>query len=131
MATDHILSLLKIERQKITAAIEALQGAPGPVRKAVPPPVEQVSPPKLPARRKLSAAGRRAIIEGTKRRWAAIKAAKATAAEPPVVPKAAPAPVAAKQKTSPAKKAAFRKKMSERMKAAWAARKKKAAAKSK
>jgi hypothetical protein len=131
MATDHILSLLKIERQKITAAIEALQGAPGPVRKAVPPPVEQVSKPKAPAKRKLSAAGRRAIIEGTKKRWAAINAAKAASAEPVPAPKAPPAPVAAKPKTSPAKNAAFRKKMSERMKAAWAARKKKAGAKSK
>jgi hypothetical protein len=141
MATDHILALLIIERDKLTGAIEALQGSvttekkPGPVPQAVSPSVEEDSTPKAPAKRKLSAAGRRAIIEGTKKRWAAIKAAKAAAAAPAPVaeaPKAAPAksPAAAKHKT-PAANAAFRKKMSERMKAAWAARKKKAAVKGK
>jgi hypothetical protein len=40
----------------------------------------------------------------------------------------AKAPAAAKHKASSARDVAFRKKMSERMKAAWAARKKKAAA---
>jgi hypothetical protein len=43
----------------------------------------------------MSAAGRRAIIAATKKRWAAIKAAKAAAA--------APAPVAATDKAAPAK----------------------------
>jgi hypothetical protein len=76
---------------------------------------------KVPAKRKLSASGKKAIIAATRKRWAAIKAAKGAAT--------APTPVAAKQKTSPAKDAAFRKKMSERMKAAWAVRKKKAAGK--
>jgi hypothetical protein len=131
MATDHILALLVIERDKIISAIEALQGptkrkgrSPGSGRK----PVEQDSPPLemvasiAPAKRKLSAAGRQAIIAATKKRWAAVRAARVAAAP-------APAPVAAKQKASPAKRAAFRKKMSETMKKAWAARKKKAAAK--
>jgi hypothetical protein len=71
-----------------------------------------------------------AIIAATKKRWAAINAAKAAAAAPaPVAPKAAPAkaPIAAKHNTSPAKNAAFRKKMSDTMKKAWAARKKAAA----
>jgi hypothetical protein len=149
MATDHILALLLIERDKLTAAIESLQGPtkpkgrpPGSDRKAVLPSVEQDSPlpgmvaPIAPAKRKLSAAGRRAIVAATKRRWAAIKAAKAAAAAPAPVaatPKAGRAkrPIAAKQKASPAKRAAFRKKMSETMKKAWAARKKKAAAKGK
>ena len=145
MATDHILALLLSERDKITAAIEALQGPtkrkgrpPGPGRKAVPPPVERDSKPPetvgptAPAKRKMSAAGRLAIIAATKKRWAAIKAAKAAAAAPAPVaatPKAAPAkgPSAAKHKASPAKRAAFREKMSETMKKAWAARKKAAA----
>jgi len=107
MATDHILALLLIERDKLTAAIEALQGptttekTPGPGRKAVLPSVEQNSTPPetvgptTPAKRKMSAAGRRAIIEGAKKRSAAIKAAKAAAA--------APAPVAAATKAVPAK----------------------------
>ena len=107
MATDHILALLLRERNKIEKAIEALQEPkrkgrpPGPGRKAVLPSVEQDS--NLPQRvgptrtgsgsRKLSAAGRWAIIAATKKRWAAIKAAKAAAA----------APVAAPLKTAPAK----------------------------
>jgi hypothetical protein len=120
MATDHILALLVVERDKLTAAIEALQG---PAATAI---VRDrrvaTAAPAASGKRKLSAAGRRAIVAGTKKRWADIKAAKAAAAEAPAV---------AKKKTSPAQTAAFRKKMSERMKAAWAARKKKAAGKSK
>jgi len=144
MATDHILALLIAERDKLNGAIKALQGSTvtektqGPGRKTVLPSVEQDSKPaetvssKKPAKRKLSAAGRMAIIAGTKKRWAAINAAKAAAAAPAPVaatPKAAPAkaPAAAKHKTAPAKNAAFRKKMSETMKKAWAARKKAAA----
>ena len=74
-----------MERDKLDAAIEALQeskeNTPGPGRKAVAPSVEQDSQPK----RKLSAAGRRAIIAGTKKRWAAIRAAKAPVTAAPVV----------------------------------------------
>jgi hypothetical protein len=138
MATDHILTLLISERDKLTKAIEALQGTatPGPGRGTVRPSVERDSKPpetagpKAPAKRKLSAAGRRAIIEGTKKRWAAIKAAK-SAAEAPVpaveLAKATPAKLPSHVKGKAAvKSAAFRKKMSDRMKAAWAARKKRA-----
>ena len=150
MATDHILALLVTERDKLTKAIEALQGStkrqgrpPGSGRKAVLPSVEQASMPVMapapipPAKRKLSAAGRRAIIAATKARWARIRAAKAVAAvtapatgtPPTAKAPTAKSPVAAKKKASPAKNAAFRKKMSETMKKAWAARKKKAAGK--
>ena len=74
MSTDHILALLLIERVKLTAAIEALQGPatiekpPGPGRKAALSSVEHDSMPQetvVPTarpKRKLSAAGRRAII---------------------------------------------------------------------
>jgi hypothetical protein len=146
MATDHILALLIGERDKLTAAIEALQGptttekTPGPGRKAVLPSVEQDSKtpanvgPTAPAKRKMSAAGRRAIIAGTKKRWAAIKAAKAAAEA------STPAPVAAAPEAVPAKTfvpvkkgtltEAGRKALSIAMKKRWAA-KKKAAAKGK
>jgi hypothetical protein len=140
MATDHILALLLIERDKLTAAIEALQGpattekTPGPDRKAVLPRVEQDSKPPAtvgptaPAKRKMSAAGKRAIIAGTKKRWAAIRAAKAAAEAPAPVttPKAAPA-----RASAPVKKGglteAGRKALSIAMKKRWA--KKKAAGK--
>jgi hypothetical protein len=144
MATDHILSLLLAERDKLTGAIEALQGptttekTPDPGRKAVTPSVEQDSKPPetvgptAPAKRKMSAAGRRAIIAATKKRWAAIKAAKAAAE--------APVPVVAQPKSAPAKTpvpvkkggltAAGRRALSIAMKKRWAA-KKKAAAKGK
>jgi hypothetical protein len=144
MATDHILALLLIERDKLTAAIVALQGptttekTPGPGRTAALPSVELDSKPSAtvdpttPVKRKMSAAGRRAIIAGTKKRWAAIKAAKAAAA--------APAPVAEASKTAPARPPApvkqgglteaGRKALSIAMKKRWAA-KKKAAAKGK
>jgi hypothetical protein len=144
MATDHILSLLISERDKLNGAIEALQGStttekhPGPGRKAAPPSVEQDSKlpatasPTKPAKRKLSAAGKRAIIAATKKRWADIKAAKAAAE--------APAPVEATPKAAPAAKApasvkkgglteAGRKALSIAMKKRWAARKKAAAKK--
>jgi hypothetical protein len=102
------------------------------------PSVEQDSKPTAsvgstaPAKRKMSAAGRRAIIAATKKRWAAIRAAKAAAE--------APAPVAATPKAAPAKApapvkksgltAAGRKALSIAMKKRWA-KKKKAAAKGK
>jgi hypothetical protein len=76
----------------------------------------------------MSAAGRRAIIAATKKRWAAVKAAKAAAA--------APAPVAASKAARakapvPVKKGglteAGRKALSVAMKKRWAVKKKAAA----
>jgi hypothetical protein len=139
MSTDHILALILIERDKLTAAIEALQGptttekTPRPGRKAAPPSVEQDSKPPasvgptVPVKRKMSAAGRRAIIAGAKKRSAAIKAAKAAAAAPvPVTPETAPA-----KTPVPVKKGrlteAGRKALSIAMKKRWAAKKKAAA----
>jgi hypothetical protein len=138
MSTDHILALLLIERDKLSAAIEALQGpmttetTPGQGRKTVLPSVEQDSMrmetvgPTAPAKRKLSAAGRRAIIAATKRRWAAIRAAKSAAAPVAARPKASRATASV-----PVKKdgltAAGRKALSIAMKKRWAARKKAAA----
>jgi hypothetical protein len=73
----------------------------------------------------MSAAGRRAIIAGTKKRWAAIKAAKAAAAPAPVA--AAPKATSAKAPV-PVKKggltAAGRKALSIATKKRWATKKK-------
>jgi hypothetical protein len=77
---EPLVGLLLIERDKLSVAIEALQGpattekTPGPDRKAVLPSVDQDSNPRAtagptaPAKRRMSAAGRRAIIAGTKKR---------------------------------------------------------------
>jgi hypothetical protein len=80
MPTDQILALLLAERDKLNRAIEALDGAtpkprgrpPGP--RNAPAASETVAPAK--PKRKLSAAGRRAIIDATKKRWALIKAGR-------------------------------------------------------
>lgn len=67
MQTEQIVALLIAERDRLSSAIAALQGP----RKAVP-------AASAPARkRRLSAAGRKAIAEAARKRWAAIKAGKA------------------------------------------------------
>jgi hypothetical protein len=79
MATDHIISLLLAEREKLNAAIEALQGptktpvvsdsasAGGGGGKAT---------AAVPKKRKVSAAARKRMAEGQKKRWAALKGGK-------------------------------------------------------
>jgi hypothetical protein len=144
MPIEHIVSLLIQERDRLEAAIAALHGgsSASPEHVTAPVPVnapESVMPDAEPApepkkKRKLSAAGRRRIVEATKARWARINAAKAAAAT--AVP-AAPskAPVAVKKKAAPAKAAvkrggiteAGRKALSIAMKKRWAAKKKAAA----
>jgi hypothetical protein len=77
MPTDHIVSLLIAERDKLNAAIEALQG---PTKK--PAVAESASAgggggkATAQTKRHVSAAARRKMAEGQKKRWAAIKAAK-------------------------------------------------------
>jgi hypothetical protein len=83
MPTDHIVSLLIAERDKLNRAIEALQGAakrrgrpPKSASSAVAGPTAE-SPAGAPAKkRKMSAAARRKIAAAQKKRWAAVKAAK-------------------------------------------------------
>src|SRR5579872_2239126 len=78
MPTEHILSLLISERDKLNRAIEAL-GAPvkrrgRPAKAAQLPATAPVS--AAPRKRTMSAAGRKAIVAGAKKRWALIKAGK-------------------------------------------------------
>jgi hypothetical protein len=83
MQTEHILALLIAERDRLSRAIAALQGPakrrgrpPGSGRQAAT--VATVSAQaKVPRKRKLSAAGRRAIVAAAKKRWALIRAGKA------------------------------------------------------
>jgi hypothetical protein len=93
MQVDQIVALLIAERARLTSAIEALQGPikrrgrpPGSVGKGATHASGENSAPKVappPARqpvrrkRKLSAAGRKAISDAARKRWAAIKAGKA------------------------------------------------------
>jgi hypothetical protein len=77
MMTDHILSLLIQERDRLNQAIAALQGTarrPGRPPKAV---AALVSPSEAPRKRKpMSAATRRKMAAAQKKRWAAAKKAE-------------------------------------------------------
>jgi hypothetical protein len=70
MPTDHILALLVDERDKLNRAIEALQG---PTKKPAATATELTA--TAPKKRHVSAAARRRMAEGQKKRWAAMKAA--------------------------------------------------------
>jgi hypothetical protein len=72
MPTEQILALLLAERNKLNRAIEALGG---PKRRGRPPGPRTVAPAKR--KRGLTAAGRKAISEAARKRWAAIRAGKA------------------------------------------------------
>jgi hypothetical protein len=79
MQTEQIVSLLVTERDKLNNAIEALGG--GDKRK-VPARVNGASDSEglIPkAKRHISAASRRKMALGQKKRWAAVKAAKGSA----------------------------------------------------
>lgn len=116
MPTEQILTLLISERDKLNRAIEAL-GAPVK-RRGRPPNAAQAPTPVAPVPRKrtLSAAGRRAIVAATKKRWALIKAGKTAKA-------AVAAPATSVTKRQPMT-AARKKALSVKMKAAWAKRRK-------
>ena len=76
MATEHILSLLIQERDKLTKAIDALQGS-----KPVGRPAKEIADggavsSGAPKKRKVSAAARKRMAAAQKKRWAEKKAAK-------------------------------------------------------
>ena len=77
MPTEHILSLLIQERDRLNRAIEALQG-PAKRRGRSPknPTLAVASTSAEPKKRFVSAASRRKMAAAQKKRWAAIKAAK-------------------------------------------------------
>jgi hypothetical protein len=145
MSTEHIVSLLIEERDRLEAAISALQGpssAPAGISEGPTMP-DWVKPKGAPARKKrgMSAATRRKMAEGQKRRWAAINAAKAEAIAPSedseFKKKMSAAIKKTPAKTAPAKAPvkkgglteAGRKALSLAMKKRWAAKKKAAAKK--
>jgi hypothetical protein len=78
MPTDHILSLLISERDKLNRAIEALQGS---AKRRGRPPKRQIAAdvpntPEPEKKRRVSAGARRRMAVAQKKRWAAIKAKK-------------------------------------------------------
>jgi hypothetical protein len=77
--TEYIVALLIAERDRLSKAIDALQGSakrrgrrPGAATK----PVAAITPAPVARKRTMSAAGRKAIAEAARHRWAAIKAGK-------------------------------------------------------
>jgi hypothetical protein len=77
MTSEHIISLMIEERDRLDAAIRALRpGGKAPAKKAAAAKAEK--PSAGPKKRVLSAAGRKAIAAAAKKRWALIKAGKAT-----------------------------------------------------
>jgi len=77
----QIVALLEAERNRFDAAIRALQG---PVKHRGRPAGKKAAAPSVAAasrvarKRTLSAAGRKAIADAARKRWAGIKAAKAS-----------------------------------------------------
>jgi hypothetical protein len=73
MPTDHILTLLIAERDKLNRAIEALQGTPrsgGTRRKAAPPTIDAPAPANHTRKRpRWTAAKRRAAAARAKAVW--------------------------------------------------------------
>jgi hypothetical protein len=80
MQTEQIAALLVVERDRLSRAIEALQGAVKrrgrPPGKKAPAPAASASAPAA-RKRQISTAGRKAMADAAKKRWAAIKAGKA------------------------------------------------------
>jgi hypothetical protein len=110
MSIEQIVALLVAERDRLDAAIQALQGPTK--RRGRPLAIKVVTaavsaPAPVQRKRKMSAAGRKAIADAVKRRWAAVKAAKAPST-----------PVVERKSTL---SAAARKAMAEGAKRRWAA----------
>ena len=112
----NAISELEHQKDTIDRALSALRGIAAVSGKNAAPNNSAVA---SPAKRRLSAQGRRNIIEAAKKRWAAIHAAKNGTAPK----KAAPVKKAKKRVLS----AEARKKMADAAKKRWAAQKKKAA----
>jgi hypothetical protein len=122
-SVPHTREALQDAKAAVTRAVKAvsLQASAGSAKK---PPVKhskrpsQATPELSKSKRKLSAAGRKAISEAAKKRWAALKAA-AQKPEPVLAKKAAvkTAPAKVAMKKVAVKKAAARKPRKKAMKA--------------
>jgi hypothetical protein len=119
MSTSHILTLLIEDRDRIQAAIDALDGEESTMPDWVKstPKVSSAPEPTARKKRKVSAAARRKMAEGQRKRWAAINAAKADATAPKKAASKKSAVLAAV--TPSAEDSEFKSKMSAAMKKAW------------
>ena len=118
--SEHIVQLLIAERDRLERAIGALQGSTKHVDVYDDPTMPEWVRPKAniaaaPKKKGFSAATRRKMAEGQKRRWAAINAAKAKAAAPKISKKLAAI-------VAPPEDAEFKSKMSIAMAKSWAKR---------
>jgi hypothetical protein len=75
MQIEQIVALLVAERNRFDAAIQVLQGP----AKHGGHPSEKKAPARVARKRTMSAAGRKAIGDAARKRWAGIKAGKASA----------------------------------------------------
>jgi len=85
--SEEIIQLLVAHRDRLDRAIEALNGSTKQVDVYDDPTMPELVKPKAkvvpsPKKKRMSAATRRKMAEGQKRRWDAIKAAKAQTAAP-------------------------------------------------
>jgi hypothetical protein len=109
-SAPQIRKVLQDAKAAVTRAVEAvsLQASAGTAKN---PPVKhskrpsKATPKLSKPKRRLSAAGRKAISEATKKRWAA-KRAEAVTAQSPVAKRSAPAKKGAKTKATVKKSAA-------------------------
>jgi len=78
MPTDHIVALLVAEKDKLNAAINALQGTSKSAAPRKPAAIDAnvAVAANTPKKRTVSVAARRKMALGQKKRWAAIKASK-------------------------------------------------------
>lgn len=77
MQIEQIVSLLIAERDRLSRAIEALGGPARRGRPQTQTSIATPAPAPAPKKRRMSAAGRRAIAEAARRRWAAMRASQA------------------------------------------------------
>jgi hypothetical protein len=80
--SEEIIQLLISERDRLQAAIDALKSVPAPVSDPPDWVTGKTSTPTAPEKKGFSAATRRKMAEGQKRRWAAINAAKTESTAP-------------------------------------------------
>ena len=87
MSSEQIVALLVAERNRLDGAIDALRGSVkrhGRLLRKKRPASHVAAPAPVAPKRTMSAAGRKAIADSARKRWAAVHAAKKSLAPSPV-----------------------------------------------